>query len=67
MGRAEKAFAVFVTVDRNLAFQQQASWFKIAILVLHASSNRAEDLGHLVPRSLKAMTSIRPGQVVHIS
>jgi hypothetical protein len=67
LGRAEQVFDVFVTVDRNLTFQQQTSRFKIAIVVLHASSNRAEDLRHLVPRALKMMTSLRPGRVVHIS
>jgi hypothetical protein len=67
LARAQKTFDVFVTVDRNLAFQQQTSRFKIAILVLHASSNRVEDLRHLVPRALKAMPSARPGRVVHIS
>ena len=67
LGRAEKSFAVFVTVDRNLTFQQHTSRFKIAILVLHAPSNRIEDLCPLVPRALRAMSSLRAGQVVHIS
>ena len=67
LGRAEKAFDVFVTVDRNLAFQEQTSRFEIGTIVLHASSNRAEDLRHLVPRALKMMASARPGRVLHIS
>lgn len=67
LDRAQKTFDVFVTVDLNLAFQQQTSRFDIAIVVLHAPSNRLDDLRHLVPRVLKALPSIRPGQVLHIS
>ncbi len=65
--RAEEAFDVFVTIDRNLAFQQDTSTFSIAVVVLHARSNRIQDLRPLVPRVLKAMNSLRPGRVVHIS
>ncbi len=34
--RAEKDFQVFITVDRNLTFQQNLPTFNIAILILHA-------------------------------
>jgi len=37
---AAKEFAVFVTVDRNLSFQQNLPAFDIAVVVLRASSNR---------------------------
>ena len=67
LGQAEKAFDVFVTVDLNLAFQQNTSRFRITILVLHAKSNRLEDLHHLIPRALKQLSSLQPGRVIHIS
>jgi hypothetical protein len=35
---AEKEFAVFVTVDRNLSFQQNLPKFDIAVVVLRAIS-----------------------------
>ena len=41
---ASRHFDVFVTVDRNLAFQQNVSSFSIAVLVLMARSNRLADL-----------------------
>ena len=46
---AAKEFAVFVTVDRNLSFQQNLPAFDIAVVVLRASSNRLADLQALVP------------------
>ena len=41
---AAKAFDVFVTVDRNLSFQQNLPAFSIAVIVLRAPSNRLADL-----------------------
>ena len=37
-------FEVFVTVDRNLSFQQNLPAFAIAVIVLRATSNRLADL-----------------------
>lgn len=41
---AEKEFEVFVTVDRNLSFQQNLPRFNLAVGVLRARSNRIADL-----------------------
>jgi len=38
---AEKEFDVFITVDRNLSFQQNLSNFGIAVLVLRAPNRTA--------------------------
>jgi hypothetical protein len=46
---AAKEFEVFVTVDRNLSFQQNLLVFDIAVIVLCGSSNRLADLQPLVP------------------
>ena len=46
---AEKEFEVFLTVDRNLSFQQHLPKFAIAVIVLRAFSNRLSDLKPLVP------------------
>ena len=40
---AAQEFDVFVTVDRNLSFQQNLPTFDIAVIVLGASSNRLAD------------------------
>lgn len=45
---AAKEFDVFVTVDRNLSFQQSLPGFAIAVIVLRARSNRLFDLQPLL-------------------
>ena len=43
-------FDVFLTVDRNLAFQQRTKNLALRIVVLSATSKRLEDLRPLMPR-----------------
>jgi hypothetical protein len=63
---AEKEFDVFVTVDRNLSFQQNLPKFYIAILVLHAPSNRLADLRPLAPMILSSLPTLTKGQAEHV-
>ena len=60
---AEQEFDVFVTVDRNLSFQQPLAKFGIAVVVLRAKSNRLADLKPLAPKLLAALSGIGPGQL----
>lgn len=48
LSKAQAHFDVFITVDRNLAFQQNVSQFTIAVIVLQAPTNRLKDLRPLV-------------------
>ena len=63
---AESEFDVFVTVDRNLSFQQPISKFTIPIVVLRSPSNRVEDLALLVPKLLKTLGELDPETTVVI-
>ncbi len=54
-------FDVFVTVDRNLSFQQNLDSFSIAVVVLQAKTNRLADLRPLVSSLLVAIESAPPG------
>jgi hypothetical protein len=58
---ASQAFDVFVTVDRNLFFQQNLGGVQIAVIVLAARTNRLADLIPRVPDLLAAIASARPG------
>ncbi len=63
---AEREFEVFVTVDRNLSFQQSLPRFDIAVIVLRAHSNRFADLLPLVPELLAAIPKAKPGLVSYV-
>ena len=64
--RAAAAFDVFVTVDRNLSFQQNLSDLRIAVVVLVAVSNEFEALQPLMPEVLKRLPSLRRGRVIRV-
>ncbi len=59
---AEPEFDVFVTVDRNLSFQQHLPRFKIAVAVLRARSNRLQDLKPLAVLLLAALPGLKVGE-----
>jgi len=60
---AAEEFDVFVTVDRNLYFQQNLRDLPLAVIVLRAASNRLHDLLPHVPALQAALTDLRPRQV----
>ena len=59
----ERDFEVFITGDRNLAFQQNLKNLKIAVIVLGTKSNRLNDLALLLPEIMTTLASITQGQV----
>lgn len=63
---AAERFDVFVTVDRNLSFQQNLVSYRIAVLVLRAPTNRLADLRQLVPELLAALTTAQPGTATYV-
>ncbi len=63
----EAEFDVFITVDRNLSFQQNLPQFNIAVVVLQASSNRLADLKPVVPNILAILTNVVKGQATVVS
>jgi len=64
--RAEHEFEAFVTVDRNLPFQQDLSRFSIAVIVLRARSNRVTDLRTLIPDLLAKLPIAKRGEVTWV-
>lgn len=63
---AEANFDVFITVDRNLSFQQNLPQFDIAVIVLQTSSNRLADLKPLAPQVLSILTTAAKGQATMV-
>ena len=64
---AQAQFDVFVTVDRNLSFQQHLPQFTIAVIVLQAPTNRLKDLRPLVPQLRQKLSDAPKGQVTWVS
>lgn len=63
---AQLEFDVFITVDRNLSFQQNLSQFDLAVVVLQAQSNRLVDLQPLGSQVVAISDCLVKGQVAVI-
>ena len=60
-------FEAFITIDGNLRYQQNPTKLTLGLVVLHAPSNRIEDVRPLIPSILAALPQITPGQIVHVA
>ena len=58
----EMGIDVLLTVDQRLRFQQNLSQFNLAVIILVAKPCRYPQLKLLVPKVLKTLETIRPGQ-----
>jgi len=63
---AEEEFDVFITMDSNLAFQQNLHAINLCIVVLCAVNSRYETLQPLIPEVLKAIETVRPGAIITV-
>jgi hypothetical protein len=66
LSRAAAEFDVFVTVDRNLPFQQHLRKFDIAVILLRSKTNRIVDLVALVPELVSVIPNAKAGVVTPI-
>lgn len=63
---AEPNFDVFLTMDRNLPFQQSLRNRSIVVIVLVAFDNELPSLLPLMPLVLERLQVVQPGDVLHI-
>lgn len=56
-------FDVFITVDKNLSFQQNVTSLPIAVVVLSAKTDRLRDLRVLIPALRQLLPTLRPGEL----
>jgi hypothetical protein len=66
MRRARECCDVFVTLDRNIEFQQNISVLPYGVIVVRAASNRMVHLRPLAPAILLAVSAAKPGQLQKI-
>ena len=62
MRLAEGGFDAFITVDRNLSYQQDLSSFSIVVIVLRARSNRLIDLQPFAAQVLAELPTAEAGK-----
>ena len=67
MRLAETEFDVFVTVDRNLSYQQDIPRYAIALIVIGSISNRYDDLKPFGGPVIEALETSGPGTVTLLS
>ncbi len=63
----EHGFELFVTVDRNLPYQQNTARLALTIIVLCAVDNRRETLRRLIPKLLARLAHGNLQNVIEIS
>jgi predicted nuclease of predicted toxin-antitoxin system len=63
----DNGFELFVTVDRNLAYQQNLSRLPLTIFVLCAANNRRETLAKLIPKLFDRLANGNLENVIEIS
>lgn len=59
-------FEAFVTVDQNLAYQQNLRTLGVGVVVLVARTNKLQHLLPLVPSLRKALARLQPGELVRV-
>lgn len=59
-------YAGLVTVDRNLADQQDIPRSGVFVVLLISRSNRLESLGRLIPELLRTVDFASPGQLLRV-
>ena len=63
MRRARECCDVFVTLDRNIEFQQKIPALPFGVIVVRAVSNRMIHLRPLAAAILLAISAAKPGQL----
>lgn len=63
----DATFDVFLTMDRGMRHQQHLEGCPFGVIELRARSNDIGDVIILVPRILRALDVIQPGEIVSIA
>jgi len=63
---AARDFDAFITVDKNLQYQQNLQTLPVAVVLLNAVSNELSVLLQLLPRLEEALARLQPGSYVQV-
>ena len=64
---AQKIFEVFVTLDRNLEYQQNLKAVGFGVIVVKVPDNKIRSYRPLFSELLRAAEAVRPSGVIHIA
>lgn len=64
---AAAEFDVFVTMDRNLPYQQNLNDLELAVVVIRSVSNAFVDVAPLMPKVNEAVRTAQPGAATVVS
>jgi predicted nuclease of predicted toxin-antitoxin system len=64
LAQAAESFDCFLTVDRNLQFQQKLDTLPIAVVVIASSNNKLETLRLAIPEVQRVLGRIKRGEIV---
>lgn len=64
---AQQHFQVFITVDRNLYFQQNLPKFNLTVFILVAKTNQVTDLVPLAPQILNHLATLQGNKILFIT
>ena len=64
---ADGKFDVLITLDTCILYQNDFTELSIAVITLISKNIKLEDLLPLVPKLIKTLSFIKPGQVVNIT
>jgi|SRR3954466_14722424 len=63
---AEQEFDAFVTMDRGIEHQQNWREYQLILILVLSKTNRYADVKPLIPLVERALTTARPGQLIHV-
>ena len=65
--RAASEFAVLLTVDQGIPYQQNIGGLSLALVIIEAPSNDSNDLRPRMPEVVRVRETIQPGQGVQVA
>jgi len=66
LAAAQAEFDVFVTMDRNIPYQQNVPSLSMGLVVIRAFSNRRATVEPLMPEVNQAVATVQPGKVLYV-
>jgi hypothetical protein len=63
----EDNFDIFLTIDKNIEYQQNLNKYQIAVVVLNTPSSKLEFLVNLLPNFKKVINAFEKGEIYNIN